>query len=41
MKLKFMEYIESKRKVWEETRQERIKLLGFDQDDIQDLILDD
>ena len=36
-----MEYIEAKRKIWDDSKQERIKLLGFDQDDIPNLVLDE
>lgn len=40
MKINFMEFMEKKRDQYANTREERVKMLGYDEDDFQDLLLD-
>lgn len=41
LKKEFLEYLTAKRKEWKDTKQERVTLLGFDDEDDTDLVYDE
>ncbi|KAL4443207.1 hypothetical protein ABPG74_002274 [Tetrahymena malaccensis] len=41
LKQEFLEYLTAKRKEWKDTKQERVALLGFDEEDETDIVLDE